>query len=86
MLINKSCQALIATSIILGAFVMPLNATAKGWQQILQQGASVIRRGVEYHRGESGYSSEGAYSRQAPSQPPVDHSAQAKVRGRTTTT
>lgn len=67
-MINKVWQALIASSIVFGAFTMPIHANARGWQQWVQQGASIVRRGAQY-RNEAAGQSEGSYHQATP-QPP----------------
>ncbi len=69
MLINKVWQALIASSIVFGALTMPMHADARGWQQWVQQGASIVRRGAQYRNEAAGYPSEGSYHQSTP-QPP----------------
>lgn len=60
-------RALISTGIVAGAVLIPSQVDARGWQQWVQQGASLVRRGVQIRNEANGNS--GGYH-QAPQEAP----------------
>jgi hypothetical protein len=60
---NHNYRALIASSILLGALLTPIDATARGLEQWLQKGGSIIRSAAQIRNqavGNQGYSHQSA--------------------------
>lgn len=64
-------RVLVSVSILIGGLSRPIDADARGWQQWVQQGANIVRRGVQI-RNEAAGSSGSGYSGGGYHQAPPD--------------
>lgn len=69
----SSCRALVTISILVGTLWNPIQVEARGWQQWVQEGASIVRRGAQIRNQAAGYANGGYH--QAPQESPYQPSA-----------